>query len=80
LRSRTGAGLITATVFASIAGFPDASVVNVAIPAIGRDLGAGVASRPAAPPLPGRWPVAGGCPMRHIGCRVTVVGDNGRRP
>jgi EmrB/QacA subfamily drug resistance transporter len=42
LRSRTGAALITATVLASMAGFLDASVVNVAIPAIGRDLGAGV--------------------------------------
>jgi EmrB/QacA subfamily drug resistance transporter len=42
LRSRTGAALVTATVLASMAGFLDASVVNVAIPAIGRDLGAGV--------------------------------------
>ncbi len=42
LRSRAGAALITATVLASMAGFLDASVVNVAIPAIGRDLGAGV--------------------------------------
>jgi hypothetical protein len=45
LRSRTGAALITATVLASMAGFLDASVVNVAIPAIGRDLGAGVVAR-----------------------------------
>ena len=40
LRSRPGAALIAATVFASMAGFLDASVVNVAVPAIGRDLGA----------------------------------------
>src|SRR3954471_2690241 len=43
LRSRTGAGLIVATVLASMVTFLDANVVNVAIPAIGRDLGAGVA-------------------------------------
>lgn len=40
LRSRTGVALITATVFASMAGFLDASVVNVAVPAISRGLGA----------------------------------------
>jgi EmrB/QacA subfamily drug resistance transporter len=40
LRSATGAALIVATVLASMTGFLDASVVNVAIPAIGRDLGA----------------------------------------
>lgn len=40
LRSRTGYALIVATVLASMAGFLDASVVNVAVPAIGRDLGA----------------------------------------
>jgi EmrB/QacA subfamily drug resistance transporter len=40
LRSGQGAALIAATVLASMAGFLDASVVNVAIPAIGRDLGA----------------------------------------
>jgi EmrB/QacA subfamily drug resistance transporter len=40
LRSRPGIALIAATVFASMAGFLDASVVNVAVPAIGRDLGA----------------------------------------
>lgn len=40
LRSGTGAGLIVATVLASMAGFLDASVVNVAVPAIGRDLNA----------------------------------------
>lgn len=51
LRSRTGAALITATVFASMAGFLDASVVNVAIPAIGRDLEAGVVAL--------QWTVAG---------------------
>jgi MFS family permease len=42
LRSGAGAALITATVLASMAGFVDAGVVNVAVPAIGRDLGAGV--------------------------------------
>jgi EmrB/QacA subfamily drug resistance transporter len=40
LRSRTGVALIIATVFASMAGFLDASVVNVAVPAISTDLGA----------------------------------------
>lgn len=40
LRSRTGVALITATVFASMAGFLDASVVNVAVPAISQGLGA----------------------------------------
>lgn len=43
LRSRTGTALIAATVLASMVGFLDANVVNVAVPAIGRDLGAGVA-------------------------------------
>lgn len=42
LRSRIGAALIAATVLASMVGFLDANVVNVAVPAIGRDLGAGV--------------------------------------
>jgi MFS family permease len=42
LRSGAGAALITATVLASMAGFLDASVVNVAVPAIGKGLGAGV--------------------------------------
>ena len=40
LRSGTGGALITATVLASMAGFLDASVVNVAVPAIASDLGA----------------------------------------
>jgi EmrB/QacA subfamily drug resistance transporter len=40
LRSRAGVLLVTATVLASMAGFVDATVVNVAVPAIGRDLGA----------------------------------------
>ncbi len=40
LRSRAGVLLITATVLSSMAGFVDATVVNVAVPAIGRDLGA----------------------------------------
>lgn len=39
LRSGTGVALITATVLASMAGFLDATVVNVAVPAIARDLG-----------------------------------------
>jgi EmrB/QacA subfamily drug resistance transporter len=39
LRSGRGAALIAATAFASMAGFLDASVVNVAVPAIARDLG-----------------------------------------
>ncbi|MFC7275814.1 DHA2 family efflux MFS transporter permease subunit [Paractinoplanes rhizophilus] len=43
LRSRVGEALIAATVLASMVGFLDANVVNVAVPAIGRDLGAGVA-------------------------------------
>ena len=34
--------LIAATVLASMVGFLDAYVVNVAVPAIGRDLGASV--------------------------------------
>ena len=42
LRSPTGAALIVATVLASGVASYDAYVVNVAIPAIGRDLGAGV--------------------------------------
>jgi EmrB/QacA subfamily drug resistance transporter len=43
LRSPAGAALVAATVLASMVSFLDANVVNVAIPAIGRDLGAGVA-------------------------------------
>lgn len=42
LRSRVGAALIATTVLASMVGFLDANVVTVAVPAIGRDLGAGV--------------------------------------
>jgi EmrB/QacA subfamily drug resistance transporter len=42
LRSRPGAGLIAATVLASMVGFIDAYMINVAVPAIARDLGAGV--------------------------------------
>ena len=44
LRSGAGAALITATVLASMVGFLDANVVNVAVPAIGRDLGASVSA------------------------------------
>jgi EmrB/QacA subfamily drug resistance transporter len=40
LRSGRGVALIAATVLASMAGFLDASVVNVAVPAIARELGA----------------------------------------
>jgi EmrB/QacA subfamily drug resistance transporter len=43
LRSRTGAALVAATVLASTVGFLDAYMVNVAVPAIGRDLHASVA-------------------------------------
>ncbi|MFI5952298.1 DHA2 family efflux MFS transporter permease subunit [Cryptosporangium sp. NPDC051539] len=43
LRSRAGVALIAATVLASMVSFLDANVVNVAVPAIGRDLGAGLA-------------------------------------
>ncbi|TQS41905.1 DHA2 family efflux MFS transporter permease subunit [Cryptosporangium phraense] len=43
LRSPAGVALIAATVLASMVSFLDANVVNVAIPAIGRDLGAGLA-------------------------------------
>ncbi|RZT28020.1 EmrB/QacA subfamily drug resistance transporter [Kribbella sp. VKM Ac-2569] len=42
VRGRAGALLIAATVLASMVGFIDAYMVNVAIPAIGRDLGTGV--------------------------------------
>ena len=45
LRSRAGAALVTTSVLASMVAFLDAYVVNVAVPAIGRDLdasGAGV--------------------------------------
>ena len=44
LRSRTGAALITATVLASATTSVDANVVKVAVPAIGKSLGAGVAA------------------------------------
>jgi len=44
LRSQTGAALIALTVLASMCGFVDASVVNVAVPAIGADLHAGVSA------------------------------------
>jgi EmrB/QacA subfamily drug resistance transporter len=40
LRSRPGGAVVAAAVLASMAGFLDASVVNVAVPAISRDLGA----------------------------------------
>jgi MFS family permease len=42
LRSRTGAALIAATVLASGVASYDANVIKVAVPAIGRSLGAGV--------------------------------------
>jgi len=42
LRSRAGGALIAATVLASMVGFIDAYMVNVAVPSISRDLHAGV--------------------------------------
>jgi EmrB/QacA subfamily drug resistance transporter len=42
LRSPTGVALVTATVLASMVGFVDAYMINVAIPAIGADLDASV--------------------------------------
>ena len=42
LRSATGAALVTATVLASMVGFLDAFMINVAVPAIGTDLHASV--------------------------------------
>jgi EmrB/QacA subfamily drug resistance transporter len=42
LASASGAALIAATVIASMVGFLDANVINVAVPAIGRALGARV--------------------------------------
>lgn len=44
LAGRAGAALIATTVLASMVGFLDASVVNVAVPAIERDLGASVSA------------------------------------
>ncbi len=42
LRSTTGVALVAATVLASTVGFLDAYMINVAVPAIGHDLHAGV--------------------------------------
>ncbi|HET6634053.1 MAG TPA: DHA2 family efflux MFS transporter permease subunit [Streptomyces sp.] len=42
--SRTGRWMLAATVLGSAMGFLDATVVNVALPAIGRELGAGVSA------------------------------------
>src|SRR5919198_4618666 len=42
LRSATGGAVVAATVLASMVGFLDAYMINVAIPAIGHDLSAGV--------------------------------------
>jgi MFS family permease len=44
LRSATGVALVAATVFASMIGFLDAYMINVAVPAIGRDLNADVSA------------------------------------
>lgn len=44
LAGRAGSALIATTVLASMVGFLDASVVNVAVPAIERDLGASVSA------------------------------------
>ena len=71
LRSAAGAALIAATVLASMVGFLDAYVVNVAVPAIGRDLDASVASLQWSPdglPADGRrrccWCRGAGRPLR----------------
>src|SRR3954451_22059513 len=42
LRSRTGVALVAATVLASTVGFLNAYMINVAVPAIGRELKASV--------------------------------------
>jgi MFS family permease len=42
LRSPAGTALVAATVIASMVGFLDAYMINVAVPAIGRDLDASV--------------------------------------
>jgi hypothetical protein len=54
LHSWTGAALIAATVLASAVGTLDANVVKVAVPAIGRDLHAGVSALQVSvqPPRP----------------------------
>jgi hypothetical protein len=44
--------VIAAAALAAIAGFLDASVVNVAVPAIGRDLGANLVASSAGPAVP----------------------------
>jgi len=44
LRSSTGVALVVATVLASTVGFLNAYVINVAVPAIGRDLDADVSA------------------------------------
>ena len=44
LRSSTGVALLAATVLASTIGFLNAYMINVAVPAIGRDLHAGVSA------------------------------------
>src|SRR5690349_15750854 len=44
LRSAAGVALIATTVVASLIGFIDAGVINVAVPALGRHLHASVAS------------------------------------
>ncbi|MEV8376179.1 DHA2 family efflux MFS transporter permease subunit [Kribbella sp. NPDC056861] len=79
LRSTTGVAVLTATILASTIGFLDASVVGVAIPAIGSDFRAGVAEL--------QWVVtgylvtvaalllvAGGLSDRYGRRRVLVVG------
>src|SRR3954465_4512067 len=42
LRSTAGVAVVAATVLSSMVGFLDANVINVAVPAIGRDLHAAV--------------------------------------
>jgi uncharacterized protein YbjT (DUF2867 family) len=68
LRSGQGVALIAATVFASMAGFLDATVVNVAVPAIANDLGASLVG-PSVEVL--NW---SGLPVVHV--RPTVFLDS----
>ena len=77
LRSRAGTALIAATVLASMVGFIDAYMINVAIPAIGRDLQASVSEL--------QWVLTGylitvasllllaGALADHFGRRATLV-------
>jgi len=78
LRTPTGVALIAATVLASMVGFVDAYMINVAVPAIGRDLHAGVGAL--------QWVITGylitvaslllvaGALADHFGSRRVLVG------